>query len=52
MNIQMIHYPPNADDLEFPANAPARAEFKLGIFRHDVATNPVAGKNNILLISP
>jgi hypothetical protein len=38
MKIQMLHYQ-NAADLEFPAtdpaNAPARAEFKLGIFPPD-----------------
>jgi hypothetical protein len=38
MKIQTIHCP-NAADLEFPAtdpaNAPARAEFKLGIFPPD-----------------
>ena len=34
MKIETIHCP-TAAYLEFPANAPARAEFKLGIFPPD-----------------
>jgi hypothetical protein len=51
MKIQTIHCPTAADP-ELPANAPARAEFKLGIFPPDHHVAPATPEPTAATTSP